>query len=132
MTAGSSNGIEDEYTEYIGTHKEIKRRGQINQHNLIEAPFIESNVILDDDSNDYTEETDDQPPSSPQPAVRLDNFPSIIEIGKGSILYNVSDVSQSVDSRNTLQSISDATRQAKLDKKQHQAFQIIYCTFILS
>eukprot|EP00957_Ditylum_brightwellii_P025143 1903027-Ditylum_brightwellii.AAC.1 len=69
-------------------------------------------------------------PSSLQPTVNLDNFLSIIEIVKGSILYNVSDVSQDVEIGSTLQSISDAARHAKLDKKQHQAFQIIYCTFM--
>eukprot|EP00957_Ditylum_brightwellii_P076386 5805568-Ditylum_brightwellii.AAC.1 len=108
MSAGSSNNIEDDDIGYVGTHKEIERRGQINQCNLIEAHFIEGNIILDDDSNDYTEETDDQVPSFPQPAVNLDNFPSIIEIVKGSILYNISDVPQSADSKNTLQSMSDA------------------------
>eukprot|EP00957_Ditylum_brightwellii_P062266 4725089-Ditylum_brightwellii.AAC.1 len=65
MAAGSSIGIQDDDIGYIGTHKEIERRGQIDQCNLSEALFIESNVILDDDSNDYTEETDDQIPSSP-------------------------------------------------------------------
>eukprot|EP00957_Ditylum_brightwellii_P046727 3546005-Ditylum_brightwellii.AAC.1 len=55
-------------------------------------------------------------PSSPQPTVNLDNFLSIIEIVKGSMLYNVSDVSQDVDSGNTLQSMSDAARHTKLDK----------------
>eukprot|EP00957_Ditylum_brightwellii_P124480 9486934-Ditylum_brightwellii.AAC.1 len=80
-----------------------------------------SNDIEDDDiGDDCTEETDDHLPSSLQPAVNIDNFPSIIEIVKGSILYNVSDVSQDVDSRNTLHSISDAARYAKLDRKQHQ------------
>eukprot|EP00957_Ditylum_brightwellii_P107982 8237623-Ditylum_brightwellii.AAC.1 len=75
MTAGTSSNIEDDGTGYIGTHKEIKRRGHINQSNLIRAPFVESNIILDDDSDDFPEETDDQVPSSPQPAVNLDNFP---------------------------------------------------------
>eukprot|EP00957_Ditylum_brightwellii_P116420 8880537-Ditylum_brightwellii.AAC.1 len=113
MTARSCNNIEDDDVEYIGTHREIERSIQINQCNLIEAPFIESNIILDDDSDDCSEETDDQIPPSPQPAVNLDNFPSIIEMVKGSILYNVSNVSQDVDSRITLQSISDAARHAK-------------------
>eukprot|EP00957_Ditylum_brightwellii_P045551 3453654-Ditylum_brightwellii.AAC.1 len=82
MTAGSSNDIEDDDTGYIDRHTEIERRGKINQYNLIEAPFIQSNVILDYDSNDYTKETDDQIHPSPQPAVHLDNFPSAIEIVK--------------------------------------------------
>eukprot|EP00957_Ditylum_brightwellii_P045940 3485260-Ditylum_brightwellii.AAC.1 len=55
-------------------------------------------------------------PSSPQLTLNLDNFLSIIEIVKGSILCNVSDESQDVDSGSTLQSKSDATRPAKLDK----------------
>eukprot|EP00957_Ditylum_brightwellii_P089916 6847825-Ditylum_brightwellii.AAC.1 len=75
MITRSSNDIEDDDISYIGTHKEIKRRGQINQCNLIEAPFIESTIILDDDSDNCSEETDDQIPSSLQPAVNLDNFP---------------------------------------------------------
>eukprot|EP00957_Ditylum_brightwellii_P028019 2115613-Ditylum_brightwellii.AAC.1 len=41
MTAGSSNDIQDDDIGYIGTHKEIGRRDQINQCNLIEAPFFE-------------------------------------------------------------------------------------------
>eukprot|EP00957_Ditylum_brightwellii_P033209 2516329-Ditylum_brightwellii.AAC.1 len=132
MIAGTSSNIEDDDTVYIGTHTDIERREQINQCNLIEALFIENNIILDDDSDDYPKETDYQFPSSPQPAVHLNNFPSIIEIVKGSILYNVSGVSQDVDSGSTLQSMSDAARHAKLDKKRHQAFQIICCTFMLS
>eukprot|EP00957_Ditylum_brightwellii_P102233 7793310-Ditylum_brightwellii.AAC.1 len=88
MTARSSNAIEDDDIGYIGAHKKIERRGQMNQSNLIEAPFIESNIILDDDSDDCTKETDYQLPSSPQPAINLDNFPSIIETVKGSILHN--------------------------------------------
>eukprot|EP00957_Ditylum_brightwellii_P207851 15354789-Ditylum_brightwellii.AAC.1 len=90
----------------------MERRSQINQCNLIDAPFTEGNGILDDNSNDYTEENDDRIPSSPQPAANLDNFPSIIEIVKGSILYNLSDVPQGVDIENTLQSMSDAAKQA--------------------
>eukprot|EP00957_Ditylum_brightwellii_P104674 7976623-Ditylum_brightwellii.AAC.1 len=117
MTAGTSSNIEDDYTGYIGTHKEIEGRGNINQSNLIEAPFVESNIILDDDSDNCPEKIDDQIPSSPQPAINLDNFPSIIEIVKGSVLYNVSDVPQDVDSESTLKSMSDATKHAKLDKK---------------
>eukprot|EP00957_Ditylum_brightwellii_P083835 6372448-Ditylum_brightwellii.AAC.1 len=125
MTTRSSNDIEDDDIGYIGIHTEIKRRDQINQCNLIEAPFIESNIILDDDSDNFSEEADDQIPSFLQSVVNLDNFPSIIEIVKGSILYNVSNVSQDVDSRSTLQSVSDAARYAKLNRKQHQALQII-------
>eukprot|EP00957_Ditylum_brightwellii_P027708 2094269-Ditylum_brightwellii.AAC.1 len=121
MTAGTSSNIEDDDTGYTGTHKEIERRGHINQINLINAPFVESNIILDDDSDDCLEGTDSQVPSFPQPAVNLDNFLSIIEIVKVSILYNVSDMSQDMDSGSTLQSMSDAARHAKLDKK-HQAF----------
>eukprot|EP00957_Ditylum_brightwellii_P212355 15367198-Ditylum_brightwellii.AAC.4 len=132
MTAEASNDIEDNGTGNIGTHKDIERRGQINQCNLIEAPFVESNIILNDDIYDCTGETNDQMPSSPQLAVNLNNFPSIIEIVKGSILYNISDVSQDSDSGITLQSIPDAARQANLDKKQHQEFQIICCTFMIS
>eukprot|EP00957_Ditylum_brightwellii_P172873 13160672-Ditylum_brightwellii.AAC.1 len=75
MTAETSSNIEDDDTGYISTHKEIERRGHINQYNLIEVPFFESNIILDYDSDDFPEETDDQMPSSPQPAVNLDNFP---------------------------------------------------------
>eukprot|EP00957_Ditylum_brightwellii_P041257 3123593-Ditylum_brightwellii.AAC.1 len=132
MTAGSSKNVEDDDIGYISTHKEIERRDQINQCNLIETPFIENNVVLDNDSNDYTEEADDQIPSSPQPTVNLDNLPSAIEIVKGSILYNVSDVPQGVESENTPQPMSDAATYANLDKKQHQAFKIICCTFMLS
>eukprot|EP00957_Ditylum_brightwellii_P010409 787092-Ditylum_brightwellii.AAC.1 len=72
-------------------------------------------MILGDNSDDCPEETDDQMPSTPQPAVNLDNFPSITEIMKSSILYNVSDVPRDVDSGRTLQSMSDAARHAKLD-----------------
>eukprot|EP00957_Ditylum_brightwellii_P180322 13737066-Ditylum_brightwellii.AAC.1 len=68
MTARSSNDIKDDNIGYFGTHKEIERRGQINQCNLIGAPFTESNTILDNDSDDCSEETDDQMPPSPQPA----------------------------------------------------------------
>eukprot|EP00957_Ditylum_brightwellii_P018098 1363511-Ditylum_brightwellii.AAC.1 len=68
MTTRSSHDIEDDDIGYISTHKEIKRRGQINQCKLIEAPFIESNIVLDDDSSDCSEEIDDKLPSSPQPA----------------------------------------------------------------
>eukprot|EP00957_Ditylum_brightwellii_P161728 12313828-Ditylum_brightwellii.AAC.1 len=107
MTAGVTSNIEDDDTGHSGTHKEIEKRGHIAQSNLIDAPFVESNIILDDDT------------------VNLDTFPSIIEIVKGSIQYNVSDVFQDVDSGSTLQLMSDAARYAKLDKKQHQAFQII-------
>eukprot|EP00957_Ditylum_brightwellii_P118724 9055138-Ditylum_brightwellii.AAC.1 len=67
MTAGSSNDIEDGDIGYIGAHKEIERRVQINQCNLIEATFLESNIVLDSNSNDYTEETDDQIHPFPQP-----------------------------------------------------------------
>eukprot|EP00957_Ditylum_brightwellii_P185953 14157013-Ditylum_brightwellii.AAC.1 len=58
MSTGSSSDIEDDDTGYIDMHKEIERRGQINQYNPIKAPFVESNIILDDDSNDCNTETD--------------------------------------------------------------------------
>eukprot|EP00957_Ditylum_brightwellii_P188999 14388097-Ditylum_brightwellii.AAC.1 len=68
IIARSSNDIEDDDIGYIGTHKEIERIGQINQCNLIETPLIESKIILDDDIDDCSEDTDDQMPPSPQPA----------------------------------------------------------------
>eukprot|EP00957_Ditylum_brightwellii_P159784 12161836-Ditylum_brightwellii.AAC.1 len=55
MAAGTSSNIKDDDTRYISTHKEIERRGHINQSNLIEAPFVENNIILDDDSDDCPE-----------------------------------------------------------------------------
>eukprot|EP00957_Ditylum_brightwellii_P139446 10627727-Ditylum_brightwellii.AAC.1 len=82
MTAGTSSSIEDNDTRYIGTHKEIGRRGHINKCNLIEALLIESNIILDDDSGDCLKEKNDQISSSPQPTVNLDKFPRTIEIVK--------------------------------------------------
>eukprot|EP00957_Ditylum_brightwellii_P078356 5958211-Ditylum_brightwellii.AAC.1 len=90
MAAGTSNNIEDGDTGYIGAHKEIERRGHINQSNLIESSFVESNIILDNDSDDCPEETDDQMPSSSQPTVNLDNFPSIIKILKDGITGQLS------------------------------------------
>eukprot|EP00957_Ditylum_brightwellii_P066449 5044587-Ditylum_brightwellii.AAC.1 len=74
-------------------------------------------------------------PSSPQPVVNLDNFPSIIEIVKGSIPYNISDMSQDVDSGSILQSMSGAARHAKLDKnniRHSRSFAVHSCYYRLS
>eukprot|EP00957_Ditylum_brightwellii_P122268 9324365-Ditylum_brightwellii.AAC.1 len=132
MIADSSNNDDDDDDDDISTHKEIEKRGQIRQRDLIEAPLIESNIVLDDDSDDDTTESDNIMLSSPQIVVNSDNFPSIIEIVKGSILCNVFDEPQRTYEMNTLQSMSSATKHAKLDRKQHQAFKIICCTFMLS
>jgi hypothetical protein len=124
---------------YVGTHKVITGRSQIKNDRTIKAPLTEASIFENNDDTD-DDNAEAQAPTSTQAAINLDSFHTIIEVVKGAILHGATDqhniVSQETEGtsveEDTLKSLSAAARDANLDEKQHQAFQTICCTFMLS
>jgi hypothetical protein len=131
MFPGQVHDLNSSVSNNCGTHTIINNKSTINNNCLIDAPYQDSSILFSNNDNEDNTNPDSRDTTDDQTSINLDKFPSIIEIIKGTMLYNTEENSSSQNNTNTFHSLSDAAKDAKLDTNQYIAFQIICCTFML-
>ena len=107
-----------------GTHKNILQRCQFNKKHIVDAPLISESVLLNETNDNVTNDDVDTADSKNMP-LNLDRFPSVIEVVKGSMLFDNPADEIAMEQEDTIHTLAAVAKHANLDDKQQLEFQVI-------